>query len=110
MEKVTITMMLEKVPQELEGLPTAIRTMRHRHRHCHHLLNKPWRPSLHSFLGASTIWRACNTTWKLLCITSLITLTVELTRVATKYSSFKDFMDTKPPNFKEVVEPLEADE
>jgi hypothetical protein len=27
-----------------------------------------------------------------------------------QYSTFKDFMDTKPPIFKEVVEPLEADE
>jgi len=27
-----------------------------------------------------------------------------------QYSSFKDFMDTKPPVFKEAVEPLEADE
>jgi len=27
-----------------------------------------------------------------------------------QYSSFKDFMDTKPPVFKEVVEPLEVDE
>ena len=26
------------------------------------------------------------------------------------YSTFKDFMDTKPPIFKEAVEPLEADE
>ena len=27
-----------------------------------------------------------------------------------QYSSFKEFMDTKPPVFKEAVEPLEADE
>ena len=27
-----------------------------------------------------------------------------------QYSTFKDFMDTKPPIFKEAVEPLEADE
>ena len=27
-----------------------------------------------------------------------------------QYSSFKDFMDTKPPIFKEATEPLEADE
>ena len=27
-----------------------------------------------------------------------------------QYSSFKDFMDTKPPVFKEALEPLEADE
>ena len=27
-----------------------------------------------------------------------------------RYSSFKDFMDTKPPVFKEASEPLEADE
>ena len=27
-----------------------------------------------------------------------------------RYSSFKDFMDTKPPVFKEATEPLEADE
>jgi hypothetical protein len=27
-----------------------------------------------------------------------------------QYSSFKDFMDTKPPVFKEAMEPLEADE
>jgi hypothetical protein len=27
-----------------------------------------------------------------------------------QYSSFKDYMDTKPPIFKEVVEPLAADE
>jgi len=27
-----------------------------------------------------------------------------------QYSSFKDFMDTKPPVFKEAIEPLEADE
>ena len=26
-----------------------------------------------------------------------------------QYSSFKDFMDTKPPVFKEAVKPLEAD-
>jgi hypothetical protein len=31
-------------------------------------------------------------------------------REANHYSSFKDFMDTKPPIFKEAVEPLEADE
>ena len=29
---------------------------------------------------------------------------------ANQYSSFKDFQDTKPPLFKEAVEPLEADE
>jgi len=29
---------------------------------------------------------------------------------ANQYSSFKDFQDTKPLLFKEVVEPLEADE
>jgi hypothetical protein len=27
-----------------------------------------------------------------------------------QYSTFKDFMDTKPPVIKEAVEPLEADE
>ena len=27
-----------------------------------------------------------------------------------QYSSFKDFMDTMPPIFKEAAEPLEADE
>jgi hypothetical protein len=27
-----------------------------------------------------------------------------------QYSTFKDFMDTKPPIFKEAVEPLEANE
>jgi hypothetical protein len=27
-----------------------------------------------------------------------------------QYSTFKDFMDTKPSIFKEAVEPLEADE
>ena len=27
-----------------------------------------------------------------------------------QYSTFKDFMDTKPPIFKEAAEPLEADE
>jgi hypothetical protein len=27
-----------------------------------------------------------------------------------QYSSFKDFMDTKPPTFREVEEPLQADE
>jgi len=27
-----------------------------------------------------------------------------------QYSSFKDFMDTKPPVFKEALKPLEADE
>jgi len=27
-----------------------------------------------------------------------------------QYSTFKDFMDTKPPIFKEATEPLEADE
>jgi len=27
-----------------------------------------------------------------------------------QYNSFKNFMDAKPPVFKEVVEPLEADE
>ena len=26
------------------------------------------------------------------------------------YSTFKDFLDTKPPIFKEVEEPLQADE
>jgi hypothetical protein len=31
-------------------------------------------------------------------------------RKVNQYSSFKDFMDTKPPIFKEAVEPLEADE
>jgi len=31
-------------------------------------------------------------------------------REANQYSSFKDFMDTKPPVFKEALEPLEADE
>ena len=31
-------------------------------------------------------------------------------REANQYSSFKDFMDTKPPVFKEDLEPLEADE
>jgi len=31
-------------------------------------------------------------------------------REANQYSSFKDFMDTKPPVFKETLEPLEADE
>ena len=31
-------------------------------------------------------------------------------REVNQYSSFKDFMDTKPPVFKEAVEPLEADE
>jgi len=29
---------------------------------------------------------------------------------ANQHSSFKDFQDTKPPLFKEAVEPLEADE
>ena len=29
---------------------------------------------------------------------------------ANQYSSFKDFMDTKPPVFKEALESLEADE
>jgi hypothetical protein len=29
---------------------------------------------------------------------------------ANQYSNFKDFQDTKPPLFKEAVEPLEADE
>ena len=29
---------------------------------------------------------------------------------ANQYSSFKDLMDTKPPVFKEALEPLEADE
>jgi hypothetical protein len=27
-----------------------------------------------------------------------------------QYSSFKDFMDTRPPIFKEVAEPLDAEE
>jgi len=27
-----------------------------------------------------------------------------------QYSSFKDFMDTKPPSFREAEEPLQADE
>ena len=31
-------------------------------------------------------------------------------REVNQYSSFKDFMDTKPPVFKEAVEPLEVDE
>ena len=31
-------------------------------------------------------------------------------REVNQYSSFKDFMDTKPPIFKEALEPLEADE
>jgi len=31
-------------------------------------------------------------------------------REANQYSSFKGFMDTKPPVFKEAQEPLEADE
>ena len=30
--------------------------------------------------------------------------------VVNQYSSFKDFIDTKPPVFKEAVELLEADE
>jgi hypothetical protein len=29
---------------------------------------------------------------------------------ANQYSSFKDFMDTKPPIFKEAIEPLDAEE
>jgi hypothetical protein len=29
---------------------------------------------------------------------------------ANQYNNFKDFIDTKPPIFKEVVEPLEDDE
>jgi len=31
-------------------------------------------------------------------------------REVNQYSSLKDFMDTKPPVFKEALEPLEADE
>ena len=31
-------------------------------------------------------------------------------REVNQYSSFKDFMDTKPPVFKEALEPLKADE
>ena len=31
-------------------------------------------------------------------------------RKVNQYSSFKDFMDTKPPVFKQAMEPLEADE
>ena len=31
-------------------------------------------------------------------------------REANQYSSFKDFMDTKPPIFKEALDTLEADE
>jgi len=31
-------------------------------------------------------------------------------REVNQYSSFKDFMDTKPSVFKEALEPLEADE
>jgi hypothetical protein len=31
-------------------------------------------------------------------------------REANQYSSFKDFMDTRPPIFKEVAEPLDAEE
>ena len=31
-------------------------------------------------------------------------------REVNQYSSFKDFMDTKPPIFKEALEQLEADE
>jgi len=31
-------------------------------------------------------------------------------REVNEYSSFKDFMDTKPPVFKEALEPLKADE
>ena len=31
-------------------------------------------------------------------------------REVNQYSSFKDFMNTKPPVFKEALEPLEADE
>jgi len=31
-------------------------------------------------------------------------------REVNQYSSFKDFMDTKPPVFKEALEPLEANE
>jgi len=31
-------------------------------------------------------------------------------REVNQYSSFNDFMDTKPPVFKEALEPLEADE
>jgi hypothetical protein len=31
-------------------------------------------------------------------------------REVNQYSSFKDIMDTKPPVFKEALEPLEADE
>ena len=31
-------------------------------------------------------------------------------REVNQYSSFKDFMDSKPPVFKEAVEQLEADE
>ena len=31
-------------------------------------------------------------------------------REVNQYSSFKDFMDTKPPIFKEALEPLEVDE
>jgi len=31
-------------------------------------------------------------------------------REVNQYSSFKDFMDTKPPVFNEALEPLEADE
>jgi hypothetical protein len=29
---------------------------------------------------------------------------------ANQYSSFKDFMDTKPPIFREAAEPLDAEE
>jgi hypothetical protein len=29
---------------------------------------------------------------------------------ANQYSSFKDFMDTRPPIFKEAAEPLDAEE
>jgi hypothetical protein len=29
---------------------------------------------------------------------------------ANQYSSFKDFMDTRPPIFKEAIEPLDAEE
>jgi len=107
---VTATPVLEQVHPEvgLDGMRIG-----HHHRHHHRFLRILWMCFLRSFWGVNATWNRCSAIWKRPCATYR-----DNTRrgdnqgghEVNQYSSFKDFMDTKPPVFKEALEPLEADE
>ena len=110
MAGVTATLVLEKVCLEVG---CAGMRKEHHHRDRHHPLRTLRRCSSHSFWEVIGTWNRCSKTWML----PLLNI-ADNTRCGdnpggqevNRYSSFKDFMDTKLPVFKEATELLKADE